>query len=1208
MQASNLHKPHTHLRPNTSHTSIKPAQTSPTLASESFSYKHQTCTNLTPSCVWILLIISSNLPKTPSLLRLNPSHASIKPAKNSLTLAFGSFSCLHQTCTNLTHSCVWILLMQVFNLPKPQPLLHLNPSHAFIKPAQTSPFPASQNLCLSCGIKPAQTSPTPVSESFPYKYQTCTNLTHSCLWNLLRQASNLQKPHFLLRLNPYHTSSRPAKNSLTLAFESFSCLHQTCTNLTHSCVWIPLKRASNLHKPHPLLRLNLSHACKIPVQTSPTLAFESFSYKHQTCKKLTHSCVWILLMLASNLHKPHSLLRLNPSHAFIKPAQTSPFPASQYLSSEHQTCTNLTHSCVWILPIQVSNLHKPHPLLSLNPSQTSIKPAQTSLPLASESFSYKQQTCKKLTHSCVWILLMLASNLHKPHPLLRLNPSEASIKPAQTSPTLAFESFACKHQTCKKLTHSCVWILLMLASNLHKPHPLLRLNPSHAFIKPAQTSPFPASQYLSCEHQTCTNLTHSCLCILLRQVSNLHKPHFLLRLNPYHTSSKPAKNSLTLAFESFSCLHQTCKKLTHSCVWILPIQVSNLHEPHPLLSLYPSQTSIKPAQTSLPLASESLSYKQQTCKKLTHSCVWILLMFASNLHKPHPLLRLNPSEASIKPAQTSPTLAFESFSCLQNTCANLTHSCVWILLIQASNLQKTHSLLRLNPSHACIKPAQTSLTPASESFSDKHQTCTNMNSSCVWILIRQAANLQKTHSLLRLNPSHACIKPAQTSPTPASESLWSEHQTCTNLTHSCVWILLMQASNLQKTHSLLRLNPSHACIKPAQASPTPASESFSWFHQTCANLTLSCVSILIMRASNLHKPHPLLRLNPSHTSIKPAQTSPTPVSESFSDKHQTCTNLTSSCVWILIIQAANLQKTHSLFRLNPSHVCIKPAQTSPTPASESFSSERQICTNLTHSCVWILLMQAFNLHKPQPLLHLISSHTSIKPAQTSPTLASESFSCFHQTSANLTHSCIWIPLKRASNLHKPHPLLRMNLSHACKIPVQTSPTLAFESFSYKHQTCKKLTHSCVWILLMLASNLHKPHSLLRLNPSQASVKSAQTSPTPASESFSCKHLTCTNLNHSCIWFLLIQASNLHKLHPLLRLNPSHAFIKPPQTSPTHASQSLSCVHQTCRNLTHTCVWILLTQASNLHKPHTLLRLNPSHTSIKPAQTSPSPAS
>ena len=379
-------------------------------------------------------------------------------------------------------------------------------------------------------------------------------------------------------------------------------------------------------------------------------------------------------------------------------------------------------------------------------------------------------------------------------------------------------------------------------------------------------------------------------------------------------------------------------------------------------------------------------------------------------------------------------------------------------------MHKPHRHLRLNPSHASIKSAKTSPTPASESLSNKHQTCTNLIHSCVWIL------------LMCLNPYHGSIKSAKTSPTPASESLSNKHQTCTKLTHSCVWILLIQASNLHKPQPLLRLNPSDAFIKPAQTSTTPASESFSYKHQTCRNLNRSCVWILLIQASNLHKPHPILRLNPYLACIRPAQTSPTPESES-------------------------------------PHACIKPAQTSPTLASESFSYKHQTCTSLTQSCFWILLMLTSNQRKPHPLLRLNPSHTSFKSAQTSPTRASESFSCLHQTCENFTHSCVWILLIQASNLHKPHPLMHLNPSHACIKPAQTSPTHASESFSCLHQTCTNLTHFCVWILFMLAST--------------------------------CANLihSFANLTHSCVWILHIQASNLHKPQPLLSLKSSHACIK-----------------------------------------------------------------
>ena len=791
-------------------------------------------------------------------------------------------------------------------------------------------------------------------------------------------------------------------------------------------------------------------------------------------------------MRASDLHKPPPHLRLNPSHTSIKPAQTSTTPVSESLSCLHQTCTNLTHSCVWILLIQASNLHKPHPLLHLIPSHTRFKPAQTSPTLASESFSCLHQTFANLNHSCLWIRLIQASNLHKAQPLLHLIPSHTSIKPAQTSPFPASQSLSCEYQTCTNLTHSCAWILFMLASNLRKPQPLLPLNPSHTSIKLAQSSTTPASDPFSYKHQTCTNLTLSCVSILIMRVSNLHKPQPLLRLNPYHTSSKPAKNSLILSFESFSCLHQTCTNLTHSCVWIPLKRASNLHKPHPLLRMNLSHACKIPVQTSPTLAFESFSYKHQTCKKLTHSCVWILLMLASNLHKPHSLLRLNPSQASVKSAQTSPTPASESFSCKHLTCTNLNHSCIWFLLIQASNLHKLHPLLRLNPSHAFIKSPQTSPTHASQSLSCVHQTCRNLTHTCVWILLTQASNLHKPHTLLRLNPSHTSIKPAQTSPSPASQSLPCEHQTCTNLAHSGVWILLRQASNLHKPHYLLRLNPSHTSIKSAKNSLTLAFEYFSCKHQTCKKLTHSCVWILLMLASNLHKPHPLLRLDPSHASIKPAQTSPTLASESLSCKHLTCTNLNHS-------------------------------------ASDSFSYKHQTCTNLTHSCVWILLMLSSNLRRPHPFLRLDPSHASIKPAQTSPTLASESLSCKHLTCTNLNHS-------------------------------------ASDSFSYKHQTCTNRTHSCVWILPIRAKNLHKHHTRLRLNLYHACIKLAQTSSTPASVSLSCVHQTFTIL-------------------------------------PQPASESFSYKHQTCADLTLSCVWILLMRASNLHKPHPLLRLNPCHASI-----------
>ena len=832
--------------------------------------------------------------------------------------------------------------MSASNLHKPRPLLRLNPSHT--------------------SIKPAQTSPTLAFKSFPCSHQTCANLINSCVWILLILASKLRKPQPLLSLNPSQTTIKPAQTYLTLASESFLCVHQTCTNLDHSCVWILLMKASNLHKLHPLLRLNHYHACIKPAQTSPALAFESSSWLHQTCANLihsfanlTHSCVWIRHIQASNLHKHQPLLSLSPSHAWIKPSHTSPTPASESISYKHQTCKNLTQSCVWIFLMSASNLRKSHSHLRLNPSHTSIKPAQTSSTLASESFSYLHQTCANLNHSCVWILLKQVSNLHKPTSLLRLNPSHACIKPAQTSPTPASESFSYKHQTCTNFTHSCVWILPMLAWNLRKPHPLLRLNPSHTCIKPAQTSTIPESESFSNKYQTCTNLPHSCVWILLMLASNLRKPHRILRLNRSHSCIKPAQTSSSPAFESFSYKQQTCTNLAHSCVSILAMLASKLHKPRPLLRLNPSNTSIKPAQTSPTLASESFSCLHQTCANLTESCVWIVLIHASNLHKHHPLLRLNPSHTSNKPAQTSPTLAFQSLPCSHQTCANLTHSCIWILLIQVSKLHKHHSLLRLNPSHTKVKLAQTSTTLASETFSCLHQTCTNLAHSCVWILLIQASNLHELHPLLLLNHYHACIKPAQTSPTSTSESFSYKHQTCTNLTHSCVWFLLIQASNLHKHHPLLRLNPSHLSIKPEQTSPTPASDSFSYKHQTCTNLTHSYVRIFLMLESNLRKPHSLLRLNSSHACIKPAQTSPTPVSESFSCLHQTCTNVTLFCVRILLIHPSNLHKTQPLLRLNPSHINIKPAQTSPTPASESFSYKHQSCTNLTQPCVWILL-------------------------------------------------------------------------------------------------------------------------------------------------------------------------------------------------------------------------------------------------------------
>ena len=90
------------------------------------------------------------------------------------------------------------------------------------------------------------------------------------------------------------------------------------------------------------------------------------------------------------------------------------------------------------------------------------------------------------------------------------------------------------------------------------------------------------------------------------------------------------------------------------------------------------------------------------------------------MHKHHPFLCLNPSHTRIKPAQTSPTV-------------------------------------RLSPYHACIQPAQTSPTSTSESFSYKHQTCTNHNHPCVLILLMLASNLRKHHQLLRLNPYRASI-------------------------------------------------------------------------------------------------------------------------------------------------------------------------------------------------------------------------------------------------------------------------------------------------------------------------------------------------------------------------------------------------------------------------------------------------------------------
>ena len=560
------------------------------------------------------------------------------------------------------------------------------------------------------------------------------------------------------------------------------------------------------------------------------------------------------------------------------------------------------------------------------------------------------------------------------------------------------------HQTCKNLTHCCVRFLCMLASYLRKRQPLLRRNPSHTCIKPTQSSPTPISDSLSCVHQTCTSLSQSCVWILLMRASNLQKPHPPLCLNPSHACIRPAKTSPTVASVSFACLHHTCANVNHSCVGILLIRASNLRKAHPLLFLNLYHACIKPVQVSASPATESLSCVHQACTNLTHSCVWILLMRASNLQKPHPPLCLNPSHACIRPAKTSPTVASVSFACLHHTCANVNHSCVGILLIRASNLRKAHPLLILNLYHACIKPVQVSASPATESLSCVHQACTNLTHSCVWILFMRASNLQKPHPPLCLNPSHACIRPAKTSPTVASVSFACLHHTCANVNHSCVGILLIRASNLRKAHPLLFLNLYHACIKPVQVSASPATESLSCVHQACTNLTHSCVWILLMRASNLHKPRPILRLSPYHACIKPAQTSPTPASESLSCVHQTCTNVNRSSVWIVLIRAPNLHKHHPLLRRNPSHACIKSAQTSLTPASESLSCIHQTCTNLTHFCVWILVMRASNLQKLHPPLCLNPSHACIRPAKTSPTAASVSFACLHYTCTNLTHS------------------------------------------------------------------------------------------------------------------------------------------------------------------------------------------------------------
>ena len=273
-----------------------------------------------------------------------------------------------------------------------------------------------------------------------------------------------------------------------------------------------------------------------------------------------------------------------------------------------------------------------------------------------------------------------------------------------------------------------------------------------------------------------------------------------------------------------------------------------------------------------------------------------------------------------------------------------------------------------------------------------------------------------------------------------------------------------------------------------------------------------------MLASKVYKPQPLLRLNPYHACIKPAHTSPTPASESLSCVHQTCTNLTHSWFWILIMHASNLHNPHAIPRLNCYHACIKPAKTSPTPAFEPFSCVHQTCTNLTHSCVWILLIHILNLHKPQPLLRLNPSRASIDLQKPHPLLR-----------LNPSLACI--------KMHKPHPLLCLNLSLTRIKTAKESPAPASESFLYKHQICTNLAYSCVWILLIKASNLQKPHPLLRLNPSLACIKHAKTSPTPVSESFSYTHQNCENITRSCLWILLIHASNLRKLHPVLRLNP-----------------------------------------------------------------------
>ena len=420
--------------------------------------------------------------------------------------------------------------------------------------------------------------------------------------------------------------------------------------------------------------------------------------------------------------------------------------------------------------------------------------------------------------------------------------------------------------------------------------------------------------------------------------------------------------------------------------------------------------------------------------------------------------------------------------------------------------------------------------------------------------------------------------PTLTCRTSCTPSYTCAHLSCTDMSYKLYPVLHLCPPVLHRhvVQVVPRLTPVPTC--PTQTCRTSCTPSYTCAHLSYTDMSYKLYPVLHLCPPVLHRHvvQVVPRLTPVPTC--PAQTCRTSCTPSYTCAHLSYTDMSYKLYPVLHLCPPVLHRhvVQVVPRLTPVLTC--PTQTCRTSCTPSYT-----CAHLSYTDMSYKLYPVLHLCPPVLHRHVVQVVPRLTPVPTCPaptcrTSCTPSYTCAHLSCTDMSYKLYPVLHLCPPVLHRHVVQVVPRLTPVPTCPAPTCRTSCTPSYTCAHLSCTDMSYKLYPVLHLCPPVLHR--HVVQVVPRLTPVLTcpAQTCRTSCTPSYTCAHLSCTDMSY--------------KLYPVLHLCPPvlhrHVVQVVPRLTPV-----LTCPTQTCRTSctpSYTCAHLSYTDMS--YKLYPVLHLCP----------------